>query len=131
MEVDANTPKEASRKALEMQRDPGSLAIVYKVRASSTDYKWTTIDLLEYPASTPAQNRQARLQDLLLGWITLVEEDHANELKPELDRLNDLYQEAGNLCLDETTGDVDDNQPDADRIRQFFMEKLLPVVING
>ncbi len=45
IEVDAPTPVEAARRALEIQRDPGSVALVFEVE-DGADNK-TTVDLWE------------------------------------------------------------------------------------
>jgi len=44
IEIDARTPEEAARKALEIQRDPNSLATVFGVRDESTGQE-VTVDL--------------------------------------------------------------------------------------
>ena len=45
MEIDAETPEEAAREALEIHRDPASLATVFDVYDEDGNY--TRVDLLE------------------------------------------------------------------------------------
>ena len=48
MMFDADTAEEAARKALEVQRDPDSIAVVFDVRpVDDNDAFFTTVDLLE------------------------------------------------------------------------------------
>lgn len=45
IEIDAKTPEEAARKALEIQRDPASLATVFDIYDEEGNH--TRVDLLE------------------------------------------------------------------------------------
>ena len=45
IEIDAKTPEDAARKALEIQRDPASIATVFDVH--DEDGNCTRVDLLE------------------------------------------------------------------------------------
>ncbi len=52
IDIDANTPEEAARKALAIQRNPRSIAVIFKVAESTSDGTVNphshTIDLLEH-----------------------------------------------------------------------------------
>lgn len=72
-------------------------------------------------------DNQTRLLDMLAGWIDFVD---PNDLSMG-DKINSLYQDAGNLSLDESDGEYNENEPTDERIRQFIIDKVIPLVLDG
>lgn len=78
-------------------------------------------------------HQHRRLLDMLAGWASFAEK-YASILgfsskeidAKEIDAINDLYQEAGNM-----TNDHLDQEPSPQEIQRFVIDKVIPVLLNG
>lgn len=76
----------------------------------------------EFPTKKDHYHR--RLLDLLAGWGIFVDEGY--DLPQEVEKIGDLYQEAGILFVDD-----DGLLPiDKEVIKKFVMEKVLPLILG-